>query len=167
MGYAASYWCVAQTESQREKVAAKFLEAASYGVYLPRILVKKDREAPLFPGYLFVEIIEQWWAVRRSVGVLRVLMAAGQPARVPGKVVAAIKRREGADGLVKLPRARGELESGDAVRIVRGSFAGHLAIFEGMNGATRVCVLLDLLGRKVPVSLGRDDVASAGGGGGF
>ena len=150
------YWCVAQTESQRERVAAEFLAAAKYEVYLPRILVKK-REVPLFPGYLFVTICEQWWAVRWTIGVIRVLMDGEMPAQVPVKVVDGIRRREGSDGLVKLPRVRG-LERGDAVRIVKGSFAGHLAIYEGMSGEARVCVLLELLGRKTRMSLERGDV---------
>jgi transcriptional antiterminator RfaH len=151
-----SYWSVVQCESQRERVAAEFLVAAKYEIYLPRILVKK-REVPLFPGYLFVTIHEQWWAVRWSIAVIRVLMDGEMPAHVPGKVVDAIKRREGGDGLVRLPKVRG-LERGDAVRIVAGSFAGHLAIYDGMSGEARVCVLLELLGRKTRMSLGRGDV---------
>jgi transcriptional antiterminator RfaH len=153
-----SYWSVVQTESQREKVAAKFLRAAEYETYLPLIWVKERRcEAPLFPGYLFVAICGQWWSARWAVGVVRILMADGEPARVGDKVVMGIKRREGEDGLVKLPRVRG-LQSGDAVRIVRGALAGHLAIYEGMSGDARVSVLLDMLGRRVPVSLERGDV---------
>lgn len=151
-------WSVVQTESQRENVAAEFLKAAAYTVYLPKILVKK-RVAPLFPGYLFVAIGEHWWSVRWSVAVVRVLMADDVPARVPDKVVAGIMKREGSDGLVRLPKARG-LMRGDAVRIVGGSFAGHLAIYEGMSGDARVCVLLEMLGRRVPVSLGRGDVVA-------
>ena len=64
---------------------------------------------------------------------------------------------KGADGLVKLPKVRG-LERGDAVRIIAGSFAGHLAIFEGMSNEARVCVLLEFLGRKTRMTLGRGDV---------
>jgi transcriptional antiterminator RfaH len=151
------HWAVVQTESQREKVAAEFLKTGGFGVYLPRIMVKK-RVLPLFPGYLFVQIVEQWWAVRWSVGVVRLLMnSEGMPARVPEQVVEGIQRREGSDGLVKLPKVRG-LERGDRVRIIRGSFADRLAIFEGMNGDARVSVLLELMGRSVPVTLGRGDV---------
>lgn len=151
------YWAVCQTESQREQVAAEFLKQASYEVYLPKILVKRNREAPLFPGYLFVRIIEQWWVVRWSVGVVRLLMSDNLPAQVPEKVVNGIRRREGSDGLVKLPKARG-LMRGDAVRIVRGSFSGHLGLYEGMDGSARVCVLLEMMGARVPVTLGRGDI---------
>ena len=152
-----SYWSVVQTESQRERVAAEFLGAAQYEIYLPQILVKR-KVMPLFPGYLFVTIREQWWAVRWTIGVIRVLMnGEGMPAQVPAKIVDGIRRREGSDGLVKLPKVRG-LERGDAVRIVGGSFAGHLAIYEGQSGEARVCVLLELLGRKTRMSLGRSDI---------
>jgi transcription antitermination factor NusG len=154
-----SYWTVCQTESQREKVAFEFLKAGGFTAYLPRILVKKERVAPLFPGYVFVQIVEQWWAARWTVGVVRMLMWDDQPARVSDKVVCGIMKREGEDGLVKLPKNRG-LMRGDAVRIVRGSFEGHLGLYEGMSGDARVCVLLELLGRSVPVSLERADVVA-------
>lgn len=152
------YWSVVQTESQREKVAAKFLKDGGFATYLPRVLVKK-RETPLFPGYLFVTIDTQWWGIRWSIAVVKLLMSDDVPARVPDKVVDGIMRREGSDGLVKLPKVRG-LMRGDRVRIVRGSFEGHLGIFEGMSGDARVCVLLELLGRSVPVSLGCADIAT-------
>lgn len=150
------YWAVCQTESQREKVAFEFLKAGGFAAYWPRILVKK-RVAPLFPGYVFVRIVEQWWAARWTVGVVKMLMWDDQPARLADKVVLGIMKREGADGLVKLPKVRGLLK-GDAVRIVRGSFAGQLGLYEGMSGDARVCVLLEMLGRRVPVSLERADV---------
>jgi transcription antitermination factor NusG len=154
-----SHWSVVQTESQRERVAGEFLKAAGYAIYLPRILVKK-REVPLFPGYLFVGIIDQWWGVRWSVAVVRLLMnGEGVPAVVPKGVVEGIQRREGSDGLVKLPKVRG-MERGDQVRIVRGSFEGHIGLYEGMSGEARVCVLLELMGRAVPVVMARGDVAA-------
>lgn len=152
-----SYWSVVQTESQRERVAAQFLRSGGYDVYLPRILVKR-RAVPLFPGYLFISIVEHWWAARWSVAVVKMLMnSEGTPARVPDNVVEKIRRQEGNDGLVRLPKAKG-ITRGDKMRILRGSFAGQLAIFEEMNGDERVCVLLELMGRAVPVTLGKADV---------
>ena len=41
----------------------------------------------------------------------------------------------------ELPKPRG-LRSGDQVRIIRGTFRGHLALYAGMSGRERVAVLL-------------------------
>jgi transcription antitermination factor NusG len=76
-----------------------------------------------------------------------------QPAKVPDKVIADLKRRE-RNGLVELPLPPG-LRRGDQVRITRGVFAGQLALFDGMRPHERVAVLLQLLGR---VELPKGDI---------
>jgi transcription antitermination factor NusG len=149
-----------QTESQRERVAARFLEQARFKTYLPKILIKQGRLkkiVPLFPGYVFVEIMDRWWEVRWSVGVVRLLMSDGKPVQVANKIMDAIRKREDDDGLVQLPKPRGLLK-GDPVRIKRGSFAGKLGVYDGLSGAERSRVLLALLGREVPVLLASSDV---------
>lgn len=150
-----SFWSVAQTESQREHTAAKFLKQAGFQIYLPKIqigLKGRERIAPLFPGYLFVEVVDRWYEIRWTVGVLRLLMVDGAPARVAERVMATIRRQEGRDGLVKLPKPRG-LVAGDQVLLLRGSFEGKIGIYQGQSGAERSKVLLNLLGGQVPVWL--------------
>lgn len=150
-----AYWSVAQTESQREGVAANFLKQDLYETYLPKIATKagsRERVVPLFPGYIFVLIEERWWSIKHTFGVLRVLMADERPANIDDKVVSAIRKREGDNGLVKLPKAPG-IQRGQAVTIRTGSFAGRVGVYDGMLGSDRARVLLSLLGRSVPVSL--------------
>jgi transcription antitermination factor NusG len=146
------YWAVAQTESQREHVAAKFLAQENYETYLPRIAVKgaRERVVPLFPAYLFVRIVDRWWSIRWTVGILRVLMSDEQPAAISDKTIAAIQKREGENGLVKLPKPPG-LKRGQSVRVVSGSFADRVGIYDGTTSGDRVRILLELLGRAVPV----------------
>jgi transcription antitermination factor NusG len=48
------------------------------------------------------------------------------------------------------------LRRGTRVRILRGPFTGHLAIFAGMKPRERVEVLLALLGRQSRIVLARD-----------
>ena len=156
-----AYWAVAHIESQREKTAADFLEAKGFESYLPRLREKragKERITPLFPGYLFVQIVEQWWAVRWSVGVLAVLMAGDQPYRLADGVVMNIQRREDRDGFVKIPKTG--LQIGQNIRVVKGSFAGQLGIFNGMTGHQRSRILLELLGRKTTVELPSRDIVA-------
>ena len=156
-----SYWSVVQTESQRESTAAKFLKEAAFEVSLPRIAIKspvRERVAPLFPGYVFVSIVDgQWWEARWAIGVVRVLMTDGVPARVPERVMREIRRREDGSGLVRLPG----MARGTAVRITRGSFMGKVGLDDGLSGGGRVRVLLELLGRSVPVSIAGADIVAA------
>jgi transcriptional antiterminator RfaH len=154
------FWSVVQTESQREHIAAQFLQQDNFEIYLPKILTQhgaRERVAPLFPGYLFVEIIERWWSVRWTAGVVRLLMADDRPARVPTVLMDAIRKREGCDGLVRLPKPRG-LVCGDQVRIVHGSFEGRLGVYQGQSGVQRSRILLDLLGREVATVIATGDV---------
>src|SRR5262245_15792418 len=153
----AAYWAVAQIESQRERTAADFLAQSGFDCYLPKLKVKQ-RAVPLFPGYLFVQIVSQWYPVRWSVGVVRLLMAGDMPARLDEKEITALRRREGRDGFVKIPKYG--LQLGQSVRVVKGSFVGHVAIFDGMSGHERSRILLELLGRKTCVELPSKDIVA-------
>jgi len=155
-----AFWAVAQTESQRENVAASFLRQARFQIYLPKILERvgaRQRVTPLFPGYLFVEIIDRWYEIRWTVGVLRLLLIDGQPAHVTESIMVNIRKQEGRDGLIRLPKPRG-LQRGDQVRVLRGSFAGRIGVFEGLSGSQRSKILLAWLGCQVPVFLPTADV---------
>jgi transcriptional antiterminator RfaH len=147
-----SYWACAQLEAKRERLALHCLSLRGFEVYLPRLRVKratparKTSAAPaLFPGYAFVLIELQWHAARWSPGVLRLVLDGDRPAKVPDRVIIDLKRRE-RGGLIELPQPAG-FRRGDTVRITRGVFTGHLALFEGQRPHERVAVLLQLLGR--------------------
>ena len=150
-----TYWTVAQIESQREKTAAEFLAQSGFTTYLPRLKIKRHA-VPLFPGYLFVQIVERWYPVRWSVGVIRLLMAGDHPAKLADGVVTAIRRREGRDGLVKIPKSG--LQLGQHVHVVKGSFSGRVAVFDGMAGHDRSRILLELMGRQVVAVLPTQDI---------
>jgi transcriptional antiterminator RfaH len=149
-----SYWAVAQTETQREHTVRLLLMRAGFMTYLPRIK-HRGRIQPLFPGYLFIRLADRWYSVMWTAGVVRLLMSGDQPAKLPEDVVTQIRKREHG-GFVKLPIQR--LKKGQKVRIVRGSFEGQIALYEGMSGKDRERVLLNLLGQKVPVELPSRDL---------
>jgi transcriptional antiterminator RfaH len=152
---AIGFWSVAQTETNREGTAVHFLGQQGFETYLPKIIAKR-RIVPLFPSYLFVRIQDHWWSIGNTIAVIDLLMSGDHPARLKDEIVNTIKAKE-KNGFVKLPEPRG-LKRGDRIRIRQGSFAGHLAIFDGMSGPERSRVLLDLLGRKVSVVINKADL---------
>jgi len=64
-------------------------------------------------------------------------MDGATPAKVPDAVIAEIKSRE-REGAIELPP---KLRSGDRVRVLRGPFRDHLAIYAGMSGRDQIAVL--------------------------
>jgi transcription elongation factor/antiterminator RfaH len=149
------FWSVVQTETQRENVAAHFLQQGGFETYLPKIKAQQ-RIVPLFPAYLFVRVIDHWYDINNTIGVVQLLHAGDQPAKLKDKIVDSIKSRE-RGGIVKLPDPN-RLRPGQQVRIKRGSFEGHCGIYQGMSGKQRERVLLELLGRSVPVDVATADV---------
>jgi transcriptional antiterminator RfaH len=150
-----SYWAIAQTHSQRETAAHDHLERQGFHAYLPCIEVKK-RRAPLFPGYLFVRIDNAWYPILSTIGVMRLLRNGDQePSRISDLIVRKIRERE-VRGIVKLPK---RMQPGMQVRILRGTFKDFIGIYDGMSGKERERILLELLGRKVPIDIHPDDLA--------
>lgn len=130
----------AQVEGKRTATALHCLELAGYTTYAPKIAVAR-RIALLFPNYVFIEIVSGWWHARWSAGVIKLLTNGGsEPARVPDRIIAELRGREGRDGLVQLPPAP-QFKRGDTVRITGGVFVGQLGLFDGMRPHQRVAVL--------------------------
>lgn len=158
-----AYWACAQLETNRERLAIHTLGLAGYPTYAPHTASSKrptSRSVPLFPSYLFVVIEAQWHTARWSPGVIRLVLSGDAPAKVPDKVIAELKSREGADGLIRLPR-KPWLRHGDTVRIVGGAFTGQFGLFDGMKPRQRCAVLLQLLGSLQRVELPKEHITPA------
>lgn len=162
-------WYVVQTQPRAERRAATHLARQGFEVYLPCYLKKRRHArrvetmpAPLFPRYLFVSIdivTQRWRSISSTFGVTRLVCNGEDPAPIADDVIEALRHRED-NGFVRLS-ARSRFSIGDPVRLVGGAFANCFAQFESMTDAERVCVLLDLLGRKVRLVLDADWVAAA------
>lgn len=161
-----SRWYVVQTQPNAERKAVAHLARQGFETYLPRYLKRRRHArrienvmAPLFPRYLFVAIdmtVQRWRSIQSTMGVSRLVCNGEEPAPVVDSVIAALREREGDNGAVRLDRLP-RFAPGEQVRIVGGVFASCLGLYEGMTDRDRVAVLLDLLGRKVRVSV--DDLS--------
>jgi transcriptional antiterminator RfaH len=158
-----AYWAVSRLALNHERLALHCLTLAGFTTYLPRLRERRvvrgrrvEVSPPLFPGYCFTWIELQWSAARWAPGTLGLIMDGMQPARVPDAVIAELRARE-YNGLVGLPKPRG-FRRGDRVKILRGAFGGHLAIYADMKPRERVEVLLRLLGGEQRVILAKQDI---------
>jgi transcriptional antiterminator RfaH len=150
------HWTVAQTESQREHIAADHLGRRGFEVYLPRIKEAPKQIEPLFPGYVFVRVENHWHAINATIGILRVLLAGECPAILPQHVVDELRGREDRRGFVRLPKKTHE--PGERVRVLRGMLADHEGIYAGSTPKQRERVLLEILGRMVPIAFEPNDL---------
>ena len=82
--------------------------------------------------------------------------ADATPARVPDTVIDGLRASE-RDGLIDLPRPP-RFARGDKVRITRGPFREHLALYDGQTANQRVAVLLRPLGGERRIELREDAV---------
>src|SRR5215469_10943444 len=160
------YWCCAQIEPYRERLAMHCLGLNGFEVYCPRLRQqirsrgrKIERTPALFPNYAFVLIVSRWWDARWSAGVRRLVMDGELPAKVPDAVIAEIRSRE-KNGLVELPRPRG-LAPGMRVRVISGPLSEKIGILALLKPHERVVVLLNLLGGQQRVELARSAMEAA------
>jgi transcriptional antiterminator RfaH len=158
-----AYWTACRLQPNRTTLALHVLNLQGYEVYCPRLRelrVLRGRRVevllPLFPGYTFLRVVTGWWQARWAPGTCGLVMDGAIPAKVPDAVIAEIKSRE-RKGAIELPS---EVRPGDRVRVLRGPFRDHLAIYTGMSGHDRVAVLLRLLGGERRVLLYRCDIES-------
>jgi transcriptional antiterminator RfaH len=163
-------WFVVHTRPHAERCARDQLSAQGFHVFLPQYLRKcahagrvAHKARPLFPRYLFVEIdraVQRWRCINGTIGVSRLLGTDEGPTPIASCVVEELLRRRDENGLIALA-ADPHFALGDKVRILGGAFASVLGLFEGFADRDRVLILVDLLGRKVRVTLDETDIEQA------
>jgi transcription antitermination factor NusG len=160
------FWCACRLRPRQENLALHCLGLIGFETYYPRIRDRQRRfgrmiesRTPLFPGYCFLLLQLQWHAARWAPGTIGLIMDGTRPAKVADEVIEEIRRRE-VDGLIELPML--PLRRGVRVKILRGPFSGHLAIFADMRPRQRCEVLLQLLGAAHRMSLPASDVEAVG-----
>lgn len=155
-------WYAVQTLAGQEPVARLNLERQAYRAWYPSFetQVRHARQIcwkkkALFPGYVFVRLnlaADRWHPINSTYGVARLVTFGGRPACLPEGVLETFQAASDKAGLLRLREA---LAPGDEVRVVFGSFADWVGEVVSLPDRDRVVVLLDMLSRKVPVTLAR------------
>jgi transcription elongation factor/antiterminator RfaH len=161
-------WYVVHTLPYAEKRAQAQLENQKYRVFLPKRekTIRHARKlstvvAPFFPRYLFVVLDlgqHQWRSVNGTLGVSSLVMGGDMPCPVPSGIVESMLALSGADGLLQLQT---NLKIGAPVRFASGPFAEQLGVLDRLDDSGRIRVLLNILGRQVPVCLSRSHALPA------
>lgn len=145
-------WIVVQTKTNNEKRAVFNLENQGFKVFFPKLLkskvyfnkVKKVLK-PLFPGYLFVQFIEnqKYLQINNTFGVKNIIKFGGKIYFLPPDVYKNIKLRCNANDICE-----DFFTAGEKVIISKDkSFIE--GIFNEYVDEKRSTILLNLLKRKV------------------
>jgi transcription antitermination factor NusG len=155
------FWSVVRSLPRREAFAAEQLGLRGYETFLPLIPTKRA-SAPLFAGYFFIRIIEQWRVVNRTLGVLCLVRVGDCPARCPDNEIARLKALIDGHGFVRLPDrpskpGRHVFKKDEGVKILAGPFQGVAALHSGLSAAEKEILLIAMLGAtrriRVPAHL--------------
>jgi transcriptional antiterminator RfaH len=163
-------WYVVQSQPNAENKAIAHLQRQGFATYLPCYLKRRRHArrveivpAPLFPRYLFVTfdlMSQRWRSIFSTVGVSHIVCNGELPTPISDEVIGSLRAREDASGFVTLDRSP-KFRVGDKIRVLDGAFADCLGLYEGMKDRDRIAILLDLLGRKVRVTVAAENVAAA------
>jgi transcription antitermination factor NusG len=136
-------------------IVERGLNRLNYTFYNPKIQTswiirhqKVTRSIQLFPGYLFVNIVDQWRVLRSLTNVTGVISDGAGPLGLDDDYIHILKARE-VGGIIELPAKPPRFRSGQQVTIsdLRDPFYGVTGVFDGMKGDERCAVLLHLLGK--------------------
>ncbi len=154
-------WYLLRTKTNAEQQSYDHLERQGYEAYFPRWIKRVRRIdqrtasiVPLFPGYIFVNIVvgEQSLApVKSTRGVLSIVRFGEDYAVVPAVVVAQIRNRADFRGLHAGPHTYPRPK--DKIRVKEGPFEGIEAIFVKECGDDRVLILISILGQERSMQL--------------
>ena len=151
------FWYLAQLKPGGFDRAKTNLRRQNFQTFMPVRATSLRRngrivpaQKPLFPGYLFAQVLpdqQNWRAINSTYGVARLVsLGQGHPTRVPAGFMIDLHHRTDADGHFGAPE---DLKPGDRVRIISGPFSRQIAEIEEADSKDRVILLMELMGRAV------------------
>lgn len=164
-------WYLLQVEPRSEHIVGGHLNGhciRNYGPVMPewkpvfyRSMLTGQRHqcgrkrvlVQMFPGYRFalLDLAAEWSKVRSRPGVIRVIESPDGPCVISDLLITQIVEKERELCNIEDKPAH-SFRIGQEVRVVEGAFAGFVATIERLDGGERIRLLLDLFGRKTPVS---------------
>ena len=153
-------WYAAQTRHRHERLAAYHLGMRGIVRYIPiisEIHVWSDRrkkvELPLFPGYVFVQIIatnQRRTEVLRVPGVLRLVGSEPGGTPIPDEQIDSVKTLVDRD---LRWTSHPFIKAGQRVRVRGGALDGVEGIFVKRNGSDSLVISVDAIQRSLSVSI--------------
>ena len=125
-------------------------------------IIRKEKVQKVFPGYVFVEMIDNdnsWWVVRNTPGVTGFLGSSGnktRPIPVPEEEIEPILKMCGA-----VVEAEINFAVGDMVTIIAGNYKDQTGVVTSINLEKKECsVEIEMFGRSISVPIELSQVQS-------
>ena len=162
-------WYVAQLKPNGFERAISNLNRQNFDTFMPmrcktvsHARQLKEVLRPIFPGYIFVRFGSQqsdWRKINSTFGVARLVsFRAQKPAAVPEGLMLALMERCDEKAVL---RPLDDLKTGEAVKMMTGSFAEFVGEIEAFVAADRLRILFDFMGQKTRLDVPRGDVERA------
>jgi transcriptional antiterminator RfaH len=160
-------WYCLRSQPKREHIAAASLRQLidNIEVFSPKLRVRRQTRRgavwfveALFPGYLFArfDLGSSIESVRRTPGVTAVVSFGRFTPSVEDRVIEGFRERFEQDALQEVGD---DLRVGDEITVASGPFRGAKAnVLRLLPAAERVQILLEMLGRSIPVELALEHV---------
>lgn len=149
-------WYLVQSRPNQAERAEANLLRQGYITFLPRFSVHRVRrgrrvevKAALFPNYLFIRLnrwSDNWYPLRSTRGVSRLVTFGADPLPVPESLIDAIRSR------LEQQTVEPKFQPGEQVELVDGPFCGLNAIFAAQHDEERVILLIELLHRQLRIT---------------
>lgn len=170
-------WYIVQTYSGKEdsvrdnlisRITSMDMEGQIFQVIIPEDTIQetlkdgtaKEKIVKRFPGYVFVEMIDNdnsWYVVRNTPGVTGFLGSSGKKARpipVSNEEMEPILKQ---CGLLKEKEIN--FHVGDSVTVIAGNWKDQIGVVEAIDMDKReVAISLELFGRTVDMTVAVDEV---------
>ena len=161
------HWIAAYTRSRHEMAVASQFQQKGLDSLLPtyrRLSRWSDRirrvETPLFPGYVFVRVVEgEHRRVLQTGGVLSIVCRSGRPAPLSDAEVDKLRICTANPAAVE---PHPYLKVGQRVRVKHGPFRGWEGVLVEKKNSTRLVLTVEQIMKSVSIDLSGADVEPLG-----
>lgn len=114
---------------------------------------KKLIEVPLFPNYLFVNILyTEMWLVSMLRGVVRFVSSEGTPVVVKDSEINLIEKLASEESAADVVKSD-SFNSGEKVQVKKGPFAGLVGTVASLAGITKLYVELETIHKVISINI--------------